>query len=216
MMQDVTTHPQASSRFRFYAELNDFLDRKRSGREFEAVFARPSSVKDTIEALGVPHTEVDLILVNGTPRGFDELLRGGERVSVYPVFERLDISKLNRLRPRPLRTMRFVLDVHLGQLARRLRLLGLDVVYRNDLEDEEIVRIAVAQRRTILTRASSSTGWWIAVTGCGRPIPMPRHVKSSRHSTCAAAVHRLPAVSSAMGFLPVPTPRTWEIAFLLR
>ncbi|MDJ0655140.1 MAG: Mut7-C RNAse domain-containing protein [Xanthomonadales bacterium] len=148
----VMTQPQASSIFRFYAELNDFLKRERRGREFDAVFANPSSVKDTIEALGVPHTEVDLVLVNGKPRRFDDLLRGGERVSVYPVFERLDISELNRLRPRPLRTLRFVLDVHLGQLARRLRLLGLDVVYRNDLGDEEIVQIALAQKRTILTR----------------------------------------------------------------
>ena len=75
-----------------------------------------------------------------------------ERVAVYPVFERLDIAGLQRLRPRPLRCSRFILDVHLGQLARRLRLLGLDVKYRNDYEDPEIVRISVAEQRTILTR----------------------------------------------------------------
>lgn len=137
--------------FRFYEELNDFLPAERRKRAFDYRFDGTPAIKDAIEAIGVPHTEVDLILIDGESRGFDHLLRGGERVAVYPVFERFDIADAQRLRPRPLRHSRFVLDVHLGQLARRLRLLGLDAEYRNDYEDPEIVRISVAERRTILT-----------------------------------------------------------------
>ncbi|HEX6995880.1 MAG TPA: Mut7-C RNAse domain-containing protein [Gammaproteobacteria bacterium] len=138
--------------FRFYAELNDFLKAAQRGRAFTHTFAGNPSVKDTIEALGVPHTEVDLILVNGRSVGFGHRLEGGERVAVYPMFERLDVSRATRLRPKPLRVPRFVLDVHLGTLARYLRLVGFDAVWRNDLSDEEIIESSVRERRVILTR----------------------------------------------------------------
>lgn len=143
--------PMNRAWIRFYEELNDFLPPQRRKRSFEYRFAGTPSVKDAIEAIGVPHTEVDLILIDGDSRGFEHLLAGGECIAVYPQFERLDIATVQRLRPRPLRNPRFVLDVHLGKLARRLRLLGLDVKYRNDYDDPEIVRISVADKRAILT-----------------------------------------------------------------
>jgi hypothetical protein len=146
------THPAASAEFRFYEELNDFLAPERRRVAFDYSVAGKRSVKDAIESIGVPHTEVDLILVNGASVGFDRVLRGGERVAVYPVFELLDISPLQHLRPRPLREPRFVLDVHLGKLARHLRLAGFDCLYRNDYRDSEIINAAVAERRIILTR----------------------------------------------------------------
>jgi uncharacterized protein with PIN domain len=46
----------------------------------------------------------------------------------------------------------FICDVHLGKLSRRLQLLGFDTIYRNDLEDEEVIRIARTDDRIILTR----------------------------------------------------------------
>jgi uncharacterized protein with PIN domain len=137
---------------RFYEELNDFLPRvKRRHAYLRRLFLSPA-VKDVIEAEGVPHTEVDLILVNGQSVGFDHRLEAGDYVSIYPTFESLDIAPVQRLRPKPLREPRFVLDVHLGTLARRLRLLGFDTLYRNDYDDAEIVAIAVRERRIILTR----------------------------------------------------------------
>jgi len=141
-----------AARFRFYEELNDFLPPERRKAEFEYEFSGHPGIKDPIEALGVPHTEVELVVVNGSSVGFDYQLQDGDRVSVYPVFERLDVSPLLRLRPAPLRQPAFVLDVHLGKLARQLRMLGFDVVYRNDFIDSEIVRISVDENRTILTR----------------------------------------------------------------
>ncbi len=145
-------HPPASAEFRFYEELNDFLPPERRRTSFAYSVAGTRSVKDAIEAIGVPHTEVDLILVDGLSVGFDRVLRGGERVAVYPVFERLDIAPLQHLRPRPLRRPRFVLDVHLGKLARHLRMAGFDCLYRNDYRDCDIVTAALTEQRIILTR----------------------------------------------------------------
>jgi uncharacterized protein len=142
----------AVAEFRFYEELNDFLDPGRRKIAFALEIDRGRSVKDAIESAGVPHTEVDLVLVDGVSVGFDHVLRGGERVAVYPVFERLDIAPLVHLRPAPLRETRFVLDTHLGKLARHLRLAGFDSLWRNDYDDDEIVAIAVAQKRVVLTR----------------------------------------------------------------
>lgn len=156
------------SEFRFYEELNDFLPPEKRKRAFNYHFNGSPAIKDVIEAIGVPHVEVDLLLVDGESVGFDHQLTGGERVAVYPEFERLDISPLNRLRLRPLRVPRFVLDVHLGTLARYLRMLGIDALYRNDYADTEIVRIASDEKRAILTRdrgllkrAEVTRGYWL-------------------------------------------------------
>jgi uncharacterized protein len=144
--------PVHAAQFRFYAELNDFLPPDRRQRSFLHEYTGSPSIKDTIEALGVPHTEVDLILANGISAGFDDPLRNGSRVAVYPMFERVDVGPLTRVRPEPLRVVRFVADVHLGTLARYLRLLGFDTLWRNDLDDDEIVDVAVSQKRIVLTR----------------------------------------------------------------
>jgi uncharacterized protein len=142
--------PQAL--FRFYAELNDFLPRERRQAAFTYGVTGRASVKDVIEALGVPHTEVDLIVVRGVSVDFSYRVADGDQISVYPVFEALYITPLVRLRPRPLREPAFVLDTHLGKLAGHLRLLGFDTLYRNDYADEHLVRISVDEQRIVLTR----------------------------------------------------------------
>lgn len=154
--------------FRFYAELNDFLEPADRGKTLEYRFDGNPAVKDPIETLGVPHSEVDLVLVDGLSVGFYHPLGDGERVAVYPVFESFDISSLQHLRPRPLRVTRFMVDVNLGKLARRLRMLGFDTCYGNRFEDREIVDIARRERRIILTRdrrllfrKAVSHGYWV-------------------------------------------------------
>lgn len=137
---------------RFYEELNDFLPPPRRKVSFDHELTRRTSVKDLIESFGVPHTEVEVILVNGKSVDFSYIVQPGDRISVYPVFEGLDISPLLRLRDKPLRRPCFVADANLGQLARYLRLLGFDVVYRNDFHDREVARIASAEKRIVLTR----------------------------------------------------------------
>lgn len=142
----------ASAQFRFYEELNDFLAPKKRHVDFIQPFNGRNAIKDIIEAIGVPHTEIDLILVNGQSVDFSYILQDGDRVSVYPVFESFDITSLVRLRPQPLRVSRFVLDVHLGKLARYLRLLGFDTLYRNDYDDSELAHLASIKGRILLTR----------------------------------------------------------------
>ena len=136
---------------RFYEELNDFLPPQMRKRDVAQHLNHPGSVKDFIENMGVPHTEVDLILVNGQSVGFDYQVRDGDRISIYPVFESLDISPVTHLRPRPLRVSRFVLDQHLGKLAAYLRMLGFDALYRNDYHDAELARISACEERILLT-----------------------------------------------------------------
>lgn len=157
-----------SARFRFYAELNDFLPPPRRGVQFTHAFSGTPSVKDAIESLGVPHGEVDLVLVNGESVDFRFPLRDGARVSVYPVFEAIDISPIARVRPSPLREPRFVLDVHLGRLAAYLRMLGFDVLAPREGADAELARISAEDHRILLTRdrdllkrGAVTHGYWI-------------------------------------------------------
>jgi uncharacterized protein with PIN domain len=138
--------------FRFYEELNDFLTSDRRKREFTVPCARAATTKHMIEALGVPHTEVELILVNGESADFNRILQDGDRVAVYPRFEAMDITPLLRVREHPLRITRFVADAHLGGLAHMLRMLGFDTLYDNHFHDDEIVAICEQDGRIVLTR----------------------------------------------------------------
>jgi len=136
---------------RFYAELNGFLKGGDSKAEKEYRHFGKRSVKDLIESFGVPHVEVDMILINGESVEFGRIVEDGDRISVYPVFERVNVAGLSKLRDFPLRKPSFVLDVHLGKLARQLRLLGFDAKYDNSLDDPEIVEISLSEGRIILT-----------------------------------------------------------------
>lgn len=154
--------------FRFYEELNDFLPGQKQKIAFAYQFKGTPSVKDAIESLGVPHVEVDLILVNGGSVGFNYKLRDGDRVSVYPVFESFDISSVTHLRQAPLRDPKFITDVHLGKLSKYLRLSGFDTLFSEDLADNKIVDISLKEQRIILTRDRNllknknvTHGYWI-------------------------------------------------------
>ena len=137
---------------RFYEELNDFLEPEKRKVFYQIRFRYRPSVKHIIESQHIPHTEVDLILVNGVSVPFSYKVHDGDRISVYPVFESIDVSGATRVRAVPLRKPRFILDVHLGKLARYLRMCGFDSFYQNSLDDGEIVHHASQERRIILTR----------------------------------------------------------------
>ncbi|MBA4143498.1 MAG: Mut7-C ubiquitin/RNAse domain-containing protein [Nitrosospira sp.] len=138
--------------FRFYEELNDFLAPDRRRHEFTCPCARSATTKHMIEALGVPHTEVELILVNGESVGLDRQLQDGDRVAVFPKFEMVDVTPLLRVREHPLRVTCFVADAHLGGLARLLRMAGFDTLYDNNFQDSEIEAIVARDGRILLTR----------------------------------------------------------------
>ncbi len=159
---------QKKAQFLFYEELNYFLPAEKSKLNFTYNFMGSPSVKDAVEAIGVPHTEIDLILVNGKSVSFSYHITEGDDISVYPVFESMDIVEVTRLREKPLRVAKFVLDVHLGRLAKNLRMLGFDTLYSNNYSDSEIANISTAENRIILTRDTGllknkkvTHGYWI-------------------------------------------------------
>lgn len=207
--------------FRFYEELNDFLPPACRKVSFTHTFTGTPSVKDRIQSLGVPHTEVDLILVDGVSVDFAHRLYGGERVAVYPMFERFDIATLSLLRPEPLRRPAFALDVHLGKLARYLRTLGLDTLYRTDWDDAELAAQAQIEHRIILTRDigllmrnTVTHGAFLRNTNVRKQVEevlerfdLWRHV--DLFSRCAHCNGHIEAIlrSEAAGHIP---PRVWE------
>jgi len=138
--------------FRFYEELNDFLSPDKKKKSFSYSFHGSPSVKDIIEAIGVPHTEVDLIVVNGSPVDFSHRIENADRVAVYPVFEAFDIRAISPLRKKPLRNPRFILDIHLGRLARYMRMLGFDALYQNSWSEVHIADIAADEGRIVLSK----------------------------------------------------------------
>ncbi len=137
---------------RAYAELNDFLRKEWRQREFSYPVTGGRNLKHLIESAGIPHTEIELILLNGLSVGFDSTVKAGDRISVYPVFESTDVFPVIALRQEPLRKTSFVLDVHLGKLAAILRLLGFDAKFPGDVPDEELAGISAEEERILLTR----------------------------------------------------------------
>ena len=137
---------------RCYAELNDHLPAERKVGTFMHTMDDHTTVSAMLKAIRVPTKEVDLVLVNGESVDLSHVIKHDDRVSVYPVFESFDITSLARLRPRPLRHIRFVLDVHLGKLASHLRMLGFDTLYRSDYTDDDLVSISKIEGRTLLSR----------------------------------------------------------------
>jgi uncharacterized protein with PIN domain/sulfur carrier protein ThiS len=151
------THMGASVAMRFYAELNDFLPEHRRFTDFEIALSAGETVRGLLDDCGVPPGAVDLVLLNGEPQDLDHPIGNGDRVSVYPVFETLDLRHSTKVRATPLRRVRFVLDVHLGKLAAHLRMLGFDTLYRATFTDSELVRISLEEERTLLSRDRALT-----------------------------------------------------------
>src|SRR5262245_54469191 len=137
---------------RFYGTLNDFLPAPRRQSTLVCAFNSSPSVKDLVEALGVPHPEIDLLIVDGRSVDFGYRLRHGDRVAVYPLIRAFDVGGTVRLQPPPQTEPRFIADVHLGRLTAYLRLAGFDTKYRNDYPDGEIVAISASEDRVLLTR----------------------------------------------------------------
>lgn len=138
-------------RLRVYAGLNELLPEDRRFREFLYPMSGGNNVKHLVESAGIPHTEIDLLLLNGEPAGFDAAARDGDRLSVFPAF-----TRFGPVSPRPLRpglggVCRFVLDIHLGKLAVIMRLLGFDALFPGDVDDSVLAGISSGESRILLT-----------------------------------------------------------------
>jgi uncharacterized protein len=149
----------STAELRFHGSLNDFLPARRRDTPIPVTFTECPGIRDAIAALGVPHPEVDLILANDRPVGFGHRLGAGERIEVFGLDRRADgrpedagLAGRPGLIPTAPSPPRFVLDGHLGRLARYLRMLGFDTLYDNLAEDPALARISAEQERILLTR----------------------------------------------------------------
>ena len=136
--------------FCFHADLNIFLSDGRKNRTFTHEFKDNPSIKDAIESLGVPHPEVHIIMIDGVSVDFSYQLQNNDRCQIYPITSSVEVAELVTLRPEP--EPQFVLDLHLGTLAKYLRRLGFDTLYRNDYPDEELAYVSSTENRILLTR----------------------------------------------------------------
>lgn len=136
---------------RCYAELNDQLPPQRQFHDFPLVLHSPATIESLLTSLALPLENIDLILLNGTAVSPDTPLTDKDRVSLFPPFESFDISALQQIRNAPLRKPSFILDVHLGKLARFLRLLGFDTKYERSGSINSIILQANNEHRTILS-----------------------------------------------------------------
>lgn len=137
---------------RVYGPLADFLPRWMRHKTVVFRLGSRASVKDVLEAVGVPHPEIDVVTVDGEAVGFERVVGGGERIAAYPRFRSLDLGDVRRAGPEEPPPARFVLDVHLARLARLLRLAGFDADFAEGRDDPEIVEIAARSGRVVLTR----------------------------------------------------------------
>lgn len=136
---------------RFYGNLNDFIHPRYRHTSFKHGYTGNPTVKDIIESTGVPHVEVSLVLVNGTISTLGIHLDEADRITCFPRFHSFDIGTNSLLAEEP-EDPRFILDVHLGKLAKYLRIIGFDTIYRSDYMDLEIIQLANQENRIILTR----------------------------------------------------------------
>jgi uncharacterized protein with PIN domain len=151
------------AKFLFIGSLNDFLSPNQKEKTIEVVFSGNPGIKDIIESLGVPHVEIKLIKVNSIPVDFSYHIRNADEVEIFPFSSGILPSETER--------PSFVLDVHLGKLARYLRMMGFDSIYRNDFSDRELVTISCREKRILLTRdigvlkyGCLKHGYWIRTT----------------------------------------------------
>ena len=157
--------------------LKDFLSFDKRNRWFDHKVKGQPAVKDTIESLGVPHTEVGFIVINNRPSRFFAQLGDGDRIAVYPDLPQRNQYPGGGLKEKPSKNPKFILDSHLGKLARHLRLLGFDVIYKRDFPDEEIIRLVKKANRIVLTRDIGllknkliSCGYWVRSIDAAKQI----------------------------------------------
>ncbi|MCW3108736.1 MAG: hypothetical protein JWQ09_3242 [Segetibacter sp.] len=137
--------------FRFFKSLNDFLSHTNKNRPIHYQFNGSPSIKDAIEATGIPHTEVDVIVVNGSPVDFSHRLKDKDEVAVYALVNITDLTA-HSLTPAPLFPLCFIADVHAGKLAKELRMLGFNTIYQNNFSDQQVAEVAENENRIVLTR----------------------------------------------------------------
>jgi uncharacterized protein len=154
--------------FTFFGNLNDFLSKRNKNTSITYSFNGTPTVKDAVEAIGVPHVEVEWMLLNGQPAQFHTSLHAEDRVDVFPQDTLPPLPHPSAVRNRQALPHTFALDTHLGALARLLRLMGLDTHYQWNITDRELAQRAATDHCIVLTRDISllkqkiiEWGYWL-------------------------------------------------------
>lgn len=137
---------------RCYGDLAELAGADRDGL-VHVPMGSPRAVLDLVQSAGVPHTEIDLVVVDGRSVGWDHQAAAGQRVAVYPPFSMLPAGVVSRVRARPPRVLRFAADAHLAALAGALQDIGVDTWLATDVVgEEELVVRAAEDTRVVLSR----------------------------------------------------------------
>jgi uncharacterized protein with PIN domain len=154
----------------FHGTLADLLSRDDHGPDARGTVSYPvtrrASIKDVIEALGPPHTEVGSIEADGREVGFDHLLEPGEKMDIRPLATPFEVLRPSLLRPDPLTRIAFTVDANAGRLATLLRTLGFDTAYDQTMDDAPLAELAVRESRILLTKDRSLLKRSLIVFGC--------------------------------------------------
>jgi len=132
--------------------LDFFRGDRRQGVEVNYPLSRSASVKDIIESLGVPHTEVGEIRFNGQEIDFAFVPDAPGNLTVHGIDAPFDVLTPSLLRPEPLDRVRFIADVNVLKLGRLLILLGFDVACSSSFTDAQIADLSESESRIVLTR----------------------------------------------------------------
>lgn len=145
------------AQFHFEGRLNDFLTDEKKGKAVDYIFLGKPSIKDAIEALGIPHVEVGRITNYGLIKSSDEFLCDSDQIRVLPLDYQIPESGC-----------RFLADNHLGKLVKGLRMLGFDTSCQDESQEKKIVALAIHENRILLTRSVNllkynaiKLGYWI-------------------------------------------------------
>jgi uncharacterized protein with PIN domain/sulfur carrier protein ThiS len=191
----------SAATFRFRGELADFLPRERRESSFDYGCARAATLKNAIEALGVPHTEIGAVRVNGRPATLARIVRDNDEVEVFP----WSLAESPQALPRG----GFVADAHLGGLARFLRMLGFDTVHHNGITDVEIRKLAHEDGRLALSRDRELLKCRDVVSGCYVHAKKPEAQLREVADRFALAAHARPftlCLACNLSLQPVDKP----------
>lgn len=137
----------------FWRNLQELLRPQFKGRSrIEYELSRKASVKDIVEACGVPHTEVGRLTIDGREIPFSHLGANDDRMEVYPLRAPLDVKIPTLLRPETLPDTTFAVDMNVGKLATLLRMAGFDTFYQNEISDPELIEVALREKRILLSK----------------------------------------------------------------
>lgn len=128
---------------RIARDLQFFLAPRRRHRPVQLAHDGTSTLGHLVQSVGVPLTEV------GEMRVADRVAPPSTQPASGAV---VSVSARGRPQPTPTWPPRFLLDVHLGTLARWLRLVGLDAAYRNDRDDARLASVAAEESRVLLSK----------------------------------------------------------------